>query len=330
MFLFNPFRSFKYSFIFLLCAGVCQQESYAQVPIKAKCTAVSYDVRLRDVNFTLLQNNHLDRSEYASKGRMKFRIPSAENQYRLILEKPGFITKEVIFDVEEYPFKRKFNSLNLDLTMYPLQDEGPTQLVYTLGFSNMEQDYKITKVDSVYTRVKERLKNKKKQEQDEEQRLQAIYDTAMVNADALWKLEEFKYAKGYYQIANKARPGSEYIQNRLLSIDSAIAAVKEREKQMLAEKAKDPSASTPSDQATETEEKKYFSVQIGAFYDWMDESAFETVPEFLVIQGEVYKRCFTGQFNTRAQAKIRKKEMINAGFSDAFIVEMKGIKRIGY
>ena len=330
MFLINPIRSFKCSFTFLFCVFTCFTELSAQVPVKAKCTAVNYDVRLRDVNFTLLSNDNLERTEYASRGRMKFHIPSAENQYRLILEKPGFITKEVIFDVIQYPFTKKFNKLNLDLTLYPLQDEGPSQLIYTLGFSSMEQDYKITNVDTVYANVKERLKKKKKLEEEDKKRLQAIYDTAMVNADALWKLEEFSYAKGYYQIANEANPGNEYIQNRLLSIDSAIAAVNEREQQMLAEKARNTSTSKQSNLRHKSEDQIYFSVQIGAFYDWMDESAFERVPEFLLIQSEVYKRCFSGQFDTRNQAQIRRKEMVHAGFTDAFIVQMKGTERIGY
>ena len=73
-----------------------------------------------------------------------------------------------------------------------------------------------------------------------------------------------------------------------------------------------------------------FSVQLGAFSKKIDQSKFEGVPDLNMIKYSDYTRVFSGEFNNADEAVKRKKEMIDMGYKDCWIVPMKGNKRIGF
>ena len=73
-----------------------------------------------------------------------------------------------------------------------------------------------------------------------------------------------------------------------------------------------------------------YSVQLGAFSKAVSASKFVGVPDFKMIQYEDFTRCFSGDFIDINLAIIRKNEMVQKGYKDAWIVQMKGNKRLGF
>jgi hypothetical protein len=73
-----------------------------------------------------------------------------------------------------------------------------------------------------------------------------------------------------------------------------------------------------------------YSVQLGAFSKNVNKNKFAQVPDFKIIAYEDFTRCFSGEFLDINKAIVRRKEMIQKGYSDAFIVKMKGNERIGF
>ena len=74
----------------------------------------------------------------------------------------------------------------------------------------------------------------------------------------------------------------------------------------------------------------FFSVQLGAFSQKVNESKFVGVPDLNIIRYEDFTRVFSGQFNDASKAVEHKNMLVNKGYKDAWIVQMKGNKRIGF
>lgn len=342
--------------VFLLLST---SSSWAQKAIKAKCTAVLYEVRLRDVNYKLLKDDIVQESTFSGSGKYQFEIASKEHEYRVVLEKPGYVTKEIIFDSKEYPFEKRYDKLSLDLELMPLKEDGPARLVYTLGFLALQDDYEVTAIDTVYTDTEKLLAERKAEkkrdadykivvEEEENNLLQAVFDTAVAKADKMWKQEQFGVAKEFYQMANTAIEGDEHVLARLAQADSAMLAAAQQQiemQEMAALKVASEAASAIDEQpqnapiteeevvvetTTEYPDEVWYSVQIGAFFEKMNRAVYKDVPDYMLIQGEVYKRCFSGVFNARKEAFERRKQMIAMGFKDAFVVTMQGKERIGF
>lgn len=350
-------------FLFTTSPGLGQE-----APIKAKCLIMDNYVLLEDVVFKYLANGKALENGTTKKGKIKFTIIPEHKEALLTLEKPGYITKEVVFATGEYPFEKRYNSMRLELEMFPKEENGPTILRYTLGFSRGKSDYDITSIDTIYSSVEERLVAAKEKSKETVEKIQpkkqapqntdgspkvtaneegaeqpttssstetttevghdvdidAIFDKAMKNADALWALEEYEFSRGYYEIVLEIDPKNEHALNQLKSIPEAVANRNAREKERIAaaNRAVKPSGKYPS--------TEWYSVQIGAFIDKINEEEYANVPDYQLIEGEQYKRCFSGIFNTRTEAANRLKLIKNLGFRDAFIVTMQGAERIGF
>lgn len=331
--------------------------SWAQKAIKAKCTAVLYEVRLRDVNYKLLKDDVVQQSTFSGNGKFKFEIPSKQHEYRVILEKPGYVIKEVVFDSKEYPFEKRYDKLSLDLELMPLKEDSPTRLIYTLGFQALQDDYEVTSIDTVYADREKLLAERGAQQNEakhkivvdqETNALQMVFDTAVAKANKMWNQQQFGVAKEFYQIANTAIEGNEHVLARLAQADSAMAAAAQKLKKtqdlvvaksdaetVLTEKEKRNEKSEKTDEKlnqakNDYPEEVWYSVQIGAFFEKMNKAVYKDVPDYMLIQGEVYKRCFSGIFTTRKEAFTRRKQMIAMGFKDAFVVTMQGKERIGF
>ena len=73
-----------------------------------------------------------------------------------------------------------------------------------------------------------------------------------------------------------------------------------------------------------------FSVQLGAFASGVNKSKFPEVPDLMIIPYDDFTRAFSGEFIDANKAIARRKEMRAGKYKDAFIVKMKGNKRIGF
>lgn len=157
----------------------------------------------------------------------------------------------------------------------------------------------------------------------------------------------FEYAKNFYLLALEADPDDEYSKDAVVKMDSLIIEkkqnVKEQRDQVIAAlaHADDAEGDKPEEnradkgeakdvQATKLPESEFYSVQLGAFNDWYDESAFTEVPDMLVAKGSDYKRVLSGRFNDREKAIDRMNQLKESGFPECFVVTMSGEERVGF
>ncbi len=72
-----------------------------------------------------------------------------------------------------------------------------------------------------------------------------------------------------------------------------------------------------------------YRVQLGAFTKAANEKVFKDVPNMLAIQGEDgFMRYYTGTYNSYKEAAAVKIDMVELGFSDAYVVALKGGSKI--
>jgi len=307
--------------------------------------AYEKDKPSKNVTYRLLRGEKEVAKTTSKKGEFNFIIRKDDPILQLYVSKPGYLTKRIFFDPKEYPFEVEFETQEIAIHCVPATPDLKG-FTYT---GNLEYDpigkvYQVNRIDSLTADLRQRI-------QKGEAQVQAIYEKAVYNGDGLMKIEEYEYAKGYYEMALIAKPDDGYAKERLTYSDSMAIVERNKPKPvpttLIVDAGKPEAANSgenntdePTASASNTNIESvattpsttdaYYSVQLGAFVDWYDQSVFEDVPELMVVQGSDYKRCITGQFEQREEAIARAKVMKERGFKDAFVVQMKGNQRIGF
>ncbi len=304
--------------------------------------------RVKNVDYTLTLNQKEVIKLTSKKGSFNFVIKPNDGVYELQMEKEGYLTKRIIFDSYAYPFNNAYELQEIIIEFIPVGAKL-NEAVYagTMKYDPVANAFRVSKSDTIKARLSEEVKSNSN-------KLNDIYDKAVYNGNGLRQIEEFEYAKGYFEIALLARPNDDYARSQLALVDSLAKVEQSKPKPILIAKAEVPAQEAQEPSSTGSEEQKqiqkstsktiqpaltktttapagnYFSVQLGAFVDWFNEDVFKDVPDFIVAQGADYKRCLSGKFSTREEAKARMAEMKENGFKDAFVVTMKENERIGF
>ena len=327
----------------LCSAQFCFSQSANRLDILLE--AYEKDKPSKNVTYRLLRGQEEVANTTSKKGEFNFIIQKDDPIFLVYVSKEGYLTKRIFFDPKEYPFDAEYETQEISIHCVPTTPDLKG-LTYT---GNLEYDpigkvYQVNRIDSITADLRERILKG-------ESKIEAVYEKAIYNGDGLIKIEEYKYAKGYYEMALVAKPDDRYAQNRLAYSDSMAIIEQNKPKPTpvivdagnttngIGEGEVTPVENQLTASTTNNSDLKaleapatgiYYSVQLGAFVDWYDESAFKDVPDLMVVQGSDYKRCITGKFEDRKEAVERAKVMKGKGFKDAFIVQMKGNQRIGF
>jgi hypothetical protein len=145
------------------------------------------------------------------------------------------------------------------------------------------------------------------------------------------KKEQYGFAKKHYEVALMAKANDAYAIRRLKMIaeagtdesNSGKKALSKEEMENINKGELDGIDLIPNNDVI-------LSVQLGAFSGKVNESKFEGVPDLNIIQYEDFTRVFSGDFKDITKAVQHKKSMVSKGYKDAWIVQMKGNKRVGF
>ncbi len=315
--------------------------------------AFEKDKRVKNVTFELIKNGEEISKTESKNGRFSFIISEGGGVYSLFAKKKGYLTKEIIFQTRNFPFEKDYEYQDLYIEFIPIKNNQEANYIFKgqMIFEPESRAYKVEKIDSALINLE---KNYKKLES----RLDKVHQNAVENGDALAMLEEFEYAKNFYELALDAKPDDVYSRESAKKMDSLAALQKqqieeEREQVMIAlaasddeqkpnkDRVKEDQGATHSEANDQPKTKKadkkpkipqseYYSVQLGAFHDWYDETAFSEVPDQIVAQGSDFKRVLSGRFNDRNKAIERMNTLKQNGFPDAFVVTMSGEERVGF
>lgn len=332
---------FFLSFSFLFSFSHAQDKDKRKLEIFVE--SFEQESRIKNVEFELYKNGQEIVKTESKKGRFSFTVIEGAGVYSVVAKKKGYLTKEIVFNTKNFPFEKKYDYQDLYLEFIPLKNKNEADYVYK-GEMTYEADsraYKVEKVDSSMINLKKNYKETQK-------RLDKVHRNAVENGDALAMLEEFEYAKNFYELAVQANPDDQYSQNAVVKMDSMIVVqkrqIKGEREQVIAALVSDAEGDEEKDTAkevapevtsTEKDIKKlpdsdFYSVQLGAFHDWFDEAAFADVPDMLVAEGSDYKRVISGRFNDRDKAIERMNQLKESGFPGVFVVTMSGEERIGF
>ena len=234
------------------------------------------------------------------KAGMEFVIQPANGSYKLRAEKDGYVVKEIFFNSFDYPYIEDYEIAEITLEMVPVE-EGLEEIVQgKMVYSPARQRFVVNKIDTLPRYLRNQV-------EDQQLTIDAAYNKSMTYGAGLVALEEYEYARGYYDVAHELKPNDPEPEKMLAELDILIAQQHQKD-----------------DDERRHEEKTYISVQIGAFLKPFKMEVFDNVQEKKVISGQDnFTRVMTGEFQDRQVATQRLNEMRNAGFHDAFIVTMK-------
>lgn len=357
------------SFVFAL-QSQAQKENLDAI-LDIACQAVIKNKKAKNVTFNLELNNEKVVEIVSRNGKFEFPVKPSDGKYKLTISKEGFLTKTIEIDSYKMPFEQDYWIQELLIECIPSSEGSVNEvLVGRLDYEPLSRAFSIKR-----SNPKEELAVKNAVKLAEV--LERIYKKAVYNGDGLSKIDEYDYAKSFFEIALEAKPDDSYAMTKIAEMDSLIEVEKtspKKPKELLAKAENDeniekleaaktentntpkpkteepsltakaaktevsPSKDKPSTKTTTSSPKisddvptdKYYSVQLGAFVDWLDEKAFANVPELMIVQGSDFKRCITGVFSDRERAKARMIQMRESGFKDAFIVTMQGQERVGF
>lgn len=363
--------NFKKFALVLLILSVYVSQSLAQkesldAVLDIACQAVVMGKKAKEVSYKLELNNEKVLEIVSKNGKFEFPIKPSDGKYRLVVSKEGYLTKIIEIDSYKMPFEQDYWLQELLIECVPASGGSVNEeIVGSLEYEPLSRAFSVKR-----SNPKEELALKNAMKHMEV--LERIYKKAVYNGDGLSKIDEYDYAKSFFEIALEAKPEDSYAMTKIAEMDSLIAEEKKspkKSKELLAkaekeepigslEDLKKPTSTTEEPDLSKTSTKssepnvtektsakpsssspkpsegvpteKYFSVQLGAFVDWLDEKAFANVPELLIVQGSDFKRCITGVFSDRERAKARMLQMRESGFKDAFIVTMQGHERVGF
>jgi hypothetical protein len=336
---------------------------------------VARGTKIKDVHYVININDDEEYEAQQKNGKLQFVVQSNDEKVSILIEKPGFITKEILMMPGGYPFEFDYEIQHLDIEMVPVSEELPVSYAGELKYDILNGGFHMVKQGADAEALKKQLA-------ESETKLQEVYELAIKNADGLAAIEEYEYAKYFYDLALTIGPEESYPAKRTSEMDVLAAEKREQDallaqqmpeggvpqeqveamaremaEQMLAEQIASgqvqvPSggsqvyntATTPSGgynqassqgmEATDFSggnmDGVYYSVQIGAFKGNINESTFSAVPGYRVIVDTDWKRAFSGEFSNRSEARARLSQMQSMGFGDAFLVKLKGNRRISF
>ncbi|HBH07438.1 MAG TPA: hypothetical protein DDX92_12645 [Flavobacteriales bacterium] len=265
------------------------------------------DKKVKDVSFLLTLNEQEVMDFISPKAGMEFVIQPDDGSYKLRAEKDGYVVKEIFFNSFDYPYIEDYEIAEITLEMVPVE-EGLEEIVQgKMVYSPARQRFVVNKIDTLPRYLRNQV-------EDQQLTIDAAYNKSMTYGAGLVALEEYEYARGYYDVAHELKPNDPEPEKMLAELDILIAQQHQKD-----------------DDERRHEEKTYISVQIGAFLKPFKMEVFDNVQEKKVISGQDnFTRVMTGEFQDRQVATQRLNEMRNAGFHDAFIVTMKENIRIGF
>lgn len=257
-------------------------------------------------------------------GRFEFAIQQDDGTYSIEISKEGFITKRLKIKSSDFKFKYEYEFQEIEVEMILGTDElekitvSKELVKKSDGQMNMQKVAKpiLVKVDN--SKVDSTLKV-----------IDEAYQKAIVYGDNLVALEEYEYAKGYYEIARDLNPNKQYAQDQLNKMDKLILLQKQRDHE------KHDTQFNSAQEGKEINHENsptgiYFSVQLGAFLKKHDQNAFNMIESPIVVSGQDrFKRVLSGNFVSRSEAQMHLEEAIALGFDDAFLVKMQKNIRIG-
>ena len=291
--------------------------------------------KVKHVNFALQLNGKELVSLKKRNGKFEFAIQPNDGRYNLFINKEGYLTKELTFNSDDYPFKEDYDVQEIEVELIPGAEDMQNVVVSrNVGYSE-EAGYIIQKLDST-------IKVYKTQLDDALNTLEKVSRKAIKNADGLVALEEYSYAKGYYEIALDIDPDNKYALEQFNKMDALAREQRRKEEEMtrsdLARNSNVRSrnnfsgsrSSGGSDFLPEMT-GKYFSIQLGAFLQEINEDVFGKISDYRFIDGQdEFKRVISGSFRSREEAENHLAKMKSLGFADAFIVTMNGNNRLGF
>ncbi len=322
--------------------------------------------KVKDITYHLDINDGEETFDITEKkGKFQFTIQAIDENIVLTIEKSGFITKEIIMNPQTYPFEFDYEIQHLDIEMVPVSEELPVSYAGELKYDILNGGFYMQKDGGDIDALKAELKGS-------QEKLKEIYDIAIKNADGLAAIEEYEYAKYFYDLALNIYPEQSYPAKRTSEMDVLAAEKKEQEalmadevqmpeeqveemaremaNKMFEERMASPGQEVVNPNTSYTNNTSnynsndmdasdfsggnisgtYYSVQIGAFKGPINQSVFASVPGFRVVQNPNWKRAFSGEFASKSEARARQSMLANQGFSDCFIVRMKGNNRLNF
>lgn len=296
--------------------GKGKQTSDRKPVLDVLCQAYEKNKRVKDVTFTLFVNGNKKLEVESKKGKFDFVVEKGTGSYKLVVAKKNYLTKEITFNSNAYPFESSYDIQEILIECVPQSKD--MREVYHAGimtYDTKSRSYKIARVDTSSKVLQTQLSIASNS-------IDRIYSKAMKNGDGLAKLEEYHYAKGYFEIALEARPNDPSAAAKLQEMETQLEQAKQREAALtMANHAGDstqPSGLTviPDETSAKKARSKapanqYYSVQVGAFIDWLDESAFTSVPELLIVQSSDYKRCYRVCFKTVKKRNSGKRNYVS-------------------
>jgi hypothetical protein len=298
----------------------------AQNVCEIACTSFSQGRAAIHVKFKLSLNNNVIVEKVSKSGMFQFIMKKDDGKYELEATKEGYVPKIIRLNTENYPFENEYEIQEIDLEFTKESNSVDDVQIGELTWSSVSDEFAVAKIDTALEHMKENYSNSM-------QKIDQVYVKAIVNGNEMMNIGQPSFAKGYFQIALDVKPDDEYALGKLTEIQMAVAQQREKEKvKMIDEDMMDKinKGELETIENLSSEDNVRFSVQLGAFAKSINMEEFKNVPEFKTIDYKDYKRCFSGEFLDIGEAVKRKKEMVSAGYKDAWIVKLKGNERIGF
>jgi hypothetical protein len=279
---------------------------------------------LKEVNFELYSDGEKIVEQLSKNGTFQFVIMENDKAYRLKAYKEGLIQKVIHFNSPDYPFINEYEIQEIDVEFHESNSPEDEAEIGALRWSSIAHVFNIVAVDSTEEFVKQNYAQSEKT-------LGNIYIKAIDYGDVLLAIRQPKYALMQFEIALLAKPDDEYAMKKIEEINRMESEVPKKsigfDKEMM-DKINKGEISVVSNALQD--DGIIYSVQLGAFSQEIKQSDFQDIPDFNMIPYPDYTRVFSGDFKDVNLAIQRKNEMVKKGYKDAWIVQMKGNKRIGF
>ena len=296
-------KAFLYSIFFLLPFS-----GLAQSTITFVLQAKSGSENLKDVEFTVQRNENVFFSKTDRRGMLQFFITKNDRYITIKVSKSGYVTKEINFLAKDYVKDKRLPTQKVnvyfkrgsqkELQRERLQYNGNSYVL--LPFKDSDDSKELMTMDKISEDNPEVEKPKEEEQVTED----PVEET---------KLDESSTAE-------EPAPKEEIeIKSTEKTSKPTVEETEQEELQPEMEEVYDAPINAEDD---------FISVQVGSFSKSVNTAYFKNVPEFSIREESGLKRCFSGDFNTISEAKIRKNELKSIGFSDAFVVRYQNSERV--
>ena len=297
--------------------------------------------QLQEVQFDYKLNGKNLKNESSTSGEMTFVVMQDKGRYVLTATKEGYAAKYIYFNTENYPFGFEYELQEVAVVFVNLEKSEKDFQMGEVMWNHQDEHFHVVEIDSSML-VENQPKAATLDKMDQ------TYTLAIKNADEKYHQKFYSHAVSYYEVALFAKPNDPYATEMMAKCNEA----KGRETKVFSSEApppkkveaKDPNAvvvtaalldkinrgEVTSVDASHITEDIIFSVQLGAFSLGVDASKFPGVSDLNIIPYDDFTRAFSGEFTDVNQAITRRKEMRSGKYKDAFIVKMKGNKKIGF